>query len=58
MKNKIVKKTNYKKLVKKVDAITITGSFNLIKKSDYDREFSGIKKKTNPDFSIYCLTRV
>ena len=34
--NEVVKKTEYKELVKKVNAIQTTGSSNLVKETDYN----------------------
>ena len=44
IKNEVVKKTEYDKLVKKANAIKTTDSSNLVEKADYNAKIGEIEK--------------
>ena len=58
VKNYVVKKPEYDKLVKNVNAIQTTDTSNLVKKTDYSTEINEIEKKiTNCDHYKYIITQ-
>ena len=44
-KNDVVKKTEYKEIVKKINNISTTDTSNLVKKTDYNTRISEIEKQ-------------
>ena len=46
VKNEVIKKTKYNELVKKVNAIKITDTSNLVNQPDYDTKINKIEKKS------------
>ena len=57
VKNDIVKKTEYNKLVKKINDINTTDTSNLVKKTDYNTKISEIENKTNTDHDTYITNQ-
>ena len=57
VKNKVVKKTEYNELVKKINNISTTDTSNLVKKTDYNTNISEKENKITTDRSEYIATR-
>ena len=55
----MVKKTKYNKLVRKVDNINITGTSNLVKKTDYNTKTNEIQNRNaDHDHAKYITTHL